>query len=408
MARMMPKTVVPVLKPPNLEAFTLDLRTITPMFGGSAGTRVIDKDNPVRSASVRRHLRFWWRATAGASYPSSEALFQAEERVWGSAKVPGLVALRVEIVQSGDKKPCAVYPSGKSWPDFGKLPAYALFPFQGKANRDGIQEAPSEMLLGIQFNLHLCAPAPYQAEINQAISAWVAFGGIGARTRRGCGSLEAKQLQSLPSIQAISGGLLTRFPRSYSLGNTYKEPIQAWKEAVDLYRDFRQKEEFARNKGEEHNRPGRSRYPEADEIRRRAGANCSEHPPRHPVRGFPRADLGLPIVFHFKDEKQGDPEDHTLQGAKSEQTRFASPIITKAIAVAGGYAAVIIVLDAPHVWENGPLVLKAKRNRDHLVTTAQVQLNEAELAKITPLKGLPIREALLQYAKSRGFREVHL
>ncbi len=394
------------LEPPKLNTWELTLKTITPMFGGSAKTREVDSENPVRPSSVRGHLRFWWRATAGAGFSSAKELFDAEEKLWGSATVPGLVSLRVETISSGIKKPCATYPQGKTFPVFGDYPGYALFPFQGKANREGVQEQPSETLTDVQFKVILTYPPEANPQIRAAVNAWVAFGGIGARTRRGCGSLEMTSEPSLQPVQRQFDNLLTLIPGQYFVGQAQQNPTRAWKEAVELYRDFHQKENFARNEGSERNRPGRSRYPEADTIRRLSGQEAQHHAPTHPIRGFPRADLGLPIVFHFKDK--GDPEDHTLQGAKSDQTRFASPAITKAIAVEGGYAAALIMLNAPNVWENGDLTLKPKNGRDHAIPESQINLAPAEYAKIVPLEGLPIREALIEFAESREFKKVSL
>jgi len=122
----------------------------------------------------------------------------------------------------------------------------------------------------------------------------------------------------------------------------------------------------------------------------------------HPVSGFPRADLGLPIVFHFI----GEGEDHTLESASSFGTRLASPVITKAVRVDGGYVPAIILLDAPHAWDVGDLKFEKQGKK---VTRAQVELTLQEREQIPPLmNGLPIRKALLEFAKSKGFKEVKL
>jgi CRISPR-associated protein Cmr1 len=404
--RTIPDHPIPTLEPPALTTWTLEVRTITPMFGGSAKTREVDSLNPVRPSSVRGHLRFWWRATAGAGFSNAVELFAAEEQLWGSASVHGLVSVRVETISSGLRKPCAVYPIGKSFPDFGSYPGYALFPFQGKASRAGVEEQPSDALTDVQFKVVLTYPVEVSNQISAAVHSWITFGGVGARTRRGCGSLEMTQVTAVTRVQRQRQSLLTLAPAQYFVGRNQQNPVRAWKDAVEIYRDFHQKEHFARNEGSERNRPGRSRFPEADTIRRLSSTAAPQHTPTHEVRGFPRADLGLPIVFHFKDK--ADPEDHTLQGAKSDQTRFASPAITKAIAVEGGYAAALIMLDAPNVWENGPLMLKPKRGRDLAIPVGQVNLSSTENARIAPLRGQTIREALIEYAQSRGFTKVRL
>lgn len=410
----MPRSLVNINPPQNLElktdreTWTLELRTITPMFGGSATTREVCSQNPIRPSSVRGHLRFWWRATAGAKFSSAQELFEAEEKLWGSGEKHGLVSLRVETVSSATKKPCATFPFGKTFPDFDKYPSYALFPFQGKAEKDRvtgdvrITEKPAETLTDIQFKLHLTYPKEVEVVIQAAVSAWITFGGIGARTRRGCGSLEVIPELSLQGIQRKFENLLTLIPNQYFIGEVQRDSIRAWKEAVELYRDFRQGVPFARNKGSDPKNPrkaGRSRYPEPDTIRRLSPRERWTHSPEHAVQGFPRANLGLPIIFHFI----GEGSDHTLQGSKEGQTRFASPMITKAIKTSSGYVPAIIILNSPNVWENGELIINREK-----VARSKIELNEDERKKVTPMTGKPIREALIAFALSRGFKEIKL
>ena len=85
------------------------------------------------------------------------------------------------------------------------------------------------------------------------------------------------------------------------------EPIAAWKRAVETLKDFRQGPGLGRNPDSRPNRPGRSRWPESDAIRRLTGQWTPRHEPKHAVDGFyPRAAFGLPMVFDFKD--RDDPK----------------------------------------------------------------------------------------------------
>lgn len=369
------------------------------MFGGSATPREVDADNPnpVRPASVRGHLRFWWRATAGARYATPQELFEAEEAVWGSAKAHGLVGLRVAHTNPGTRKSHSDFVSG-----FGDARGYALFPFAENRKED---TPAARCLQDVIFSLTLSCPDAVKAEVERAVFAWVAFGGIGARTRRGCGSLElVSQTPSVGKTQRLTQSLLTLGPTSYLIGEKTSDAVSAWRSALELYKEFRQGKNHARDKGSDPSKPnklGRSRYPEPDSIRRISPNARWTHRVGHLVQGFPRADLGLPIVFHFINEGT----DHILESAYAFGTRFASPVITKAMSVDGGYVPVIILLDAPHVWDAGDLKFeKQKKN----IPKAQVELTPQERQSIPPLNGLPIREALLKYAKSKGFKEVKL
>jgi CRISPR-associated protein Cmr1 len=425
----MPRTIPispPELKTPILETWTLKLKTITPMFGGSATPREVDQKNPVRAASVRGHLRFWWRALYGGKFATSEKLFEAEEAIWGSAKNPGRVALRVQTISKGDVKACCTYlhPTRdggklKTYPYFGAYPGYALFPFRGEAKRDKrtkevvITEQPANCLTEVEFVVELSFPVEVADQVRCALAAWVKFGGIGARTRRGCGSIEATEgLTHVTALLQRREQILTLAPikvlAAQAIGKEKEHAVHAWAEAVKVYQEFRQGKNYARDPGSDPNMPaklGRSRYPEPDTIREAFEGKSWRHTPQHPVRGFPRADLGLPIVFHFQEE--GPDDDFILESNSNFGARFASPVITKAVRVDGGYAPTIILLDAPHVWEAGDLVLKLGRE-EKAIPGNMVELTSEERKKVSPLGGLSIREALVEFAKSRGYEEVHL
>jgi CRISPR-associated protein Cmr1 len=392
--RTIPDHPIPTLETPALTTWTLEVRTITPMFGGSAKTREVDSLDPVRPSSVRGHLRFWWRATAGAGFSSAVELFAAEAELWGSGENYGAVSLRVETISSGVLKTHSDFVSG-----FGDARGYALFPFD-KNPRKSIKAA--NCLTDVKFCLSIVFPSAKRSEIENAVMAWIKFGGVGARTRRGCGSLEVTEHIPLRSLKREHQSLMTLLSNQYLIGQLQREPLQAWKSAVELYKNFRQGKDFARDPGSDPTKPaklGRSRYPEPDTIRALSPRLNWTHPIKHPVRGYPRADLGLPIIFHFINEGS----DHELKGMKDQQTRFASPIITKPVKVEGGYAPALIVLDAPHVWENGDLSINGAG-----VARAQIELTEAQRQQVAPLNGRPIREALLEYARTRGYTEVRL
>src|SRR6185437_14498269 len=115
--------------------------------------------------------------------------------------------------------------------------------------------------------------------------------------------------------------------------------LDLWDWLVGLLRHFRQGGSFARNPGQGQ-RPGRSRYPEPETVRQMTGANrgLSGHQRLEQVQAdaFPRAEFGLPMVFHFQG--RGEPPDTTLQpvvGGEARE-RMASPLILKPLALADG------------------------------------------------------------------------
>jgi CRISPR-associated protein Cmr1 len=416
---------------PNVKTLELSLKVITPLFGGGYEPRETDPVSPVRAAAIRGHLRFWWRALYGATFENAEQLFAAEENLWGSAEKPGRVTISVRIDRTGteykehDTTSASPRPP-HFWAEWSKdnsgqwrkpprvvqpWPKYALFPFFGEE-----PTTTARCLLGKEFTLALTFDdATREEELRQTVSAWVRFGGIGARTRRGCGSLDdnASGNAALPSSHVRAEELTCLHGAVALWGNEQDSPLAAWKAAVDIYQQFRQGEGFAREPapptkpGERPGSPGRSWWPEPDSIRRITGRHSYGHEPRSGVeRGFPRADLGLPIIFHFKDydsRKRGnepnDPADATLKGPAERRERFASPVITKAVAENGKYRPLVLILNAPHVWQLGNLRLSAEKSAT--ISQSQIELSPGERQQIRPLGGRPVREALAHFVASR-------
>ncbi len=407
--------------------FDLDVSVVTPLFGGGATAGVADPLAPVRAASVRGHLRFWWRACKSAGFATADALFDQEEAIWGSTAYPSPVAVTVSLLSSGTRVESREYQRRAD----GRFPAYALFPYQDVAGA---------ALEGVRFQLRIDLgaiparqdkPPKTRQELEHAVRAalwaWFTFGGIGARTRRGCGSLYCRDFapdaRTPPTtwLRDTSVRYVDAAPRQLlvptlsgarlvvSASNSAVVPVDSWRRAVNVMRDFRQAP-VGRREGKV---PGRSRWPEADSIRRAVQRYDPEAPREHQVDAayYPRADLGLPIIFQFKQNNRGsEPGDtFTLEPATKGATRMASPIILKPLALSPTKAIPLVVcLDAPHVWDATAFatVLKAKAKYGPQRTVARYareQLeNPALNTSVPPLRqfrAANARDALLAYAE---------
>ena len=293
---------------------TASCKLITPMYGGGVKPGEVDRDMPIRASALRGQLRFWWRLLHGADKDSTD-LFIAESALWGGISSDraqaSQVAVQVEGAQVDDYQLI-----GKSEPG---VPPYTLILKPG--------DNPTLMKQSYSFELALCFKedvTPAQREgVIEALRWWANFGGVGARTRRGLGAVKvAGDNMALKPVTAeevkTRGGWM-------AVGGTAGSAMKAWKDAVGALQRFRQGPGEGRNSGQP-NRPGRSRWPEADTIRRATNTHASMHKPEHPVDGFyPRTAFGLPIVFHFKDK--GDPKDQVLNPGHRE--RMASPLILR-------------------------------------------------------------------------------
>ena len=270
----------------------------------------------------------------GEESGDSRCLFETETALWGGISSTGpqvsKVTLRVEAEPVDSSKLV-------TWPgDDSRFPAYALI-LERNASPPRLLRKDYGFRLRLSFTPHVSSEQ--REQVIEAVRWWASFGGVGARTRRGLGAVHVTSKSaalnpvSVQEVEAQGGWLVVGKEVSH-------DAVAAWRDTVDALQRFRQGTDVARNPGHR-NRPGRSRWPEADAIRRRTGRAAPGHQPEHPVRDhFPRAAFGLPIVFHFKDSD--DPRDHTLNPVGHD--RMASPLILRPRFVDGRWRPAALLL----------------------------------------------------------------
>jgi CRISPR-associated protein Cmr1 len=377
---------------------------ITPLFGGGVEPGVADPVTIIRGASIRGQLRFWWRACRGGEFNGDlNAMKNAEGAIWGTASseinsTPSQVQVIVEIDENHRGERFVVHgPQGNEIPvhHLSSPYGYVAFPLRDKKRDD--------VLLGIKFTLKISFPRTARLDVEAALWAWEMFGGIGARTRRGFGALRLVSVNCVaatalpadaPQIieQNIRQQLATHVVEGtwpdgvphlsrnlvLKVTNKHASPIIAWQYLIKALWQFRQR----RHRGTQPHRPGRSKWPEPDAIRRLTGSTSQLHKaPLSAVDKFPRAAFGLPIIFKFKDDKKGDPKATILKGAISE--RLGSPLILRPVAIGTGKAESIglaVILDSPALPPGG-LILEGARGNPPV----QSALMATEAATIAPL-----------------------
>lgn len=374
---------------PGYKTTIFTIKMLTPMMGGMEGAPEFDKNLPIRGSTVRGHLRFWWRATKGASCDTIEDLLAEERRVWGgiaagdysrTAENDGstcsLVLIRVslptskkETMLSGQDAQISRKvddlcradlhsPSSSSFSRkftlgqrFGS--SYVLFPLKSTC---GTGQA-------FTFRLSCTYPPEIEDDVMASMWAWCNFGGIGPRTRRGLGAIYCEQFA--PSLtDARSAKLLQlwyeksirdlRFsvvekPRVWPtlpielVTDAHPDSVyEAWITSVATLYDFRQgrggrKWDAQEGGKSSKSKPGRSYWLEADTVRRLSGRHSSGHEPQNRTEypdGFPRAAFGLPITIRFRDGEGRtgqEPAEVTLVPADSN--RLASPILLRPLGI---------------------------------------------------------------------------
>lgn len=379
---------------------------VTPMYGGGVQAGEVDAAMPIRATAIRGQLRQWWRLLHRKQFETTQQMFEAERAIWGGLGDETTLAkskVRVNVKPDDGRKPTlqptATYTQrdGKMrGPDFGRYPGYALFPAQGKSERGAITEQPKSLLkegMTFQLTLHLDPglDSDQRAQVLTALRWWANFGGVGARTRRGCGAVQVldakKQCVGVSEQEAADHGW------RLVLAGSSANAIDAWGTAIGHLRDFRQKPGIARNPGQGA-RPGRSRWPEPDAIRRITGEASEHHAPAHPAGNvFPRAAFGLPIITHFKQERewrQKDPQDSTLKpvpkGSDRPSERMASPLILRPYFDGKGWRPAVLCLDLGHIRDMGLLLDGKFRGAPHKIPAGQWQAGQ-KADQIMPMQG---------------------
>lgn len=425
---------------------------MTPLFGGGVEAGEPDESLPIRGTSIRGQLRHWWRATVGHRLGSS--MWQREEEIFGSTEFPSPLSVRV-IEQPQVQRVDPSYGDR-----FGPI-AYALF--------SAIENQQQVVKEGAAFRLQLVwedvealqsrrraqnaqrkrdhrpilpdSVEDISADIAAALQAWCTFGGLGARSRRGCGAVFCKEIAS--ELPHLPGTILVAVPQSNAL--------EAWKESVKAYRDFRQsprgrkhqKTINTRNGSKTIQVPGRSHWPEADSIRKISGsalrlspgASSTGAPPDEDTRShsvsvvpedmlpaFPRAILGLPINFHFADgpgknrpgQPNKDPQDvqmiPVLPGGVDGLDRMSSPIITRPLWHDGKWHPGVIILKQ-NIPDGLRLRLTGKRaraNGDDLSYDLSLErVVNPSLGALRPMRNhASALYALHDFLEANGFREI--
>jgi CRISPR-associated protein Cmr1 len=408
-----------------------DYELITPLYGGGVEPATPDPVTTVRAPEVRGQLRFWWRACRAARYGTPDEMKAVEDAVWGSTESPSEVT--VVLTPDGTSTPrrevaywVEKNPKKNDRPEMAssdKIHPYAAFPLQpDESERKQVGWKSEEVLTGVRFTLEVSYPRSLTvrggggreetldtgAEVNAALWAWETFGGIGARTRRGFGALRLSRVDgeaiAPPRADALEGvikaGLTSHVlegggpagvPRltrgaTFKLTAPSRDPVGAWKGLIEKLRTFRQ---YRKNK-EGHPHPyGASQWPEAQAIRSLARGGDAE------VNKFPRADFGLPIIFHLPHAGLSA----TLKGRSEdggEVERLASPLVLRPVVCSDGAVGLALILESPRTPPGG--LLLTGLSRTHRVSS---ELTEAEARRVSrrlePLRDMTdVLEAFLQ------------
>lgn len=379
----------------------IKLELITPLVGGGTVAGKVDDSFLIRPTAIRGALRFWWRATRGKTFLPKKDPIQSmknrEDTIWGSIESSSPVSINIENVV---RKRNGLLNGKNHDLDIKNIDSslkYVFFPFR---DATGFWTDKDRICFTLVIRKTISYDPAVLEEIECAIWAWIMFGGLGARTRRGCGALHCLQVElpegrepfpfSMPGskhFQDFQDWLRRCFDHygvpNGSLGDSApwpvvesvlarlaKDQINGWLDAVNVLRHFRQGKGVGRDSGQG-KVPGRSRWPEAESIRSRVLEQKKMKRPMGPgknnmkkndftvdwkewdsrledgntrIEGYPRAEFGLPIIMELRHNqlKRDQPLKVTIQKS-DEIDRLASPIIIRPGILGDGICVSLII-----------------------------------------------------------------
>ncbi|MFC0438056.1 type III-B CRISPR module RAMP protein Cmr1 [Kutzneria buriramensis] len=206
---------------------TLTLRVVTPLFSGDDA----EGGDPIRVPSIRGALRFWFRAVAAAhGITDLKALWAEEEAVFGSARPerPSRIALRVDSQPATDTDPrpeWAAYPDLRDQRFHGAQYLMGQGLWQRTMKRPYVPPGPDQTFdLKIRFATGRDAEK-LNARFMLALWAWLTYGGLGARVRRGFGQLRCADHSGVPLPGKWRHEALGAPTRAESWGVLFTQPI---------------------------------------------------------------------------------------------------------------------------------------------------------------------------------------
>jgi CRISPR type III-B/RAMP module RAMP protein Cmr1 len=185
---------------------TLSLQVTTPLFNGGADPDGDLSGNPagepgIRTSSIRGAMRFWYRAFAGAvTGPDLNLLSATERKIFGSTEHASPVMLRIPsqpaVIAPGVSRNFLadrpVTPDQRQWLIY--LLGQSLGDMQKHRIRRPYVSPGQEFELKLKFRHHESDDEQTRTAIETLAfaSLWLmcAYGGAGARTRRGFGGLK--------------------------------------------------------------------------------------------------------------------------------------------------------------------------------------------------------------------------
>ena len=222
----------------DVERREYDFEVVTPLFLGGADAKKAE----LRAPSIKAVMRFWWRAQYETD--NVEEMAKKEAEIFGSTEKKSVVS--VQLSADMTKTVPTDLPKGWPIPVEGKTfnayiieyLAFGMLDTKLKTNKY-IKEHIEEKS---RFKIVASFPKNVENDVIKALKALISFGGLGARSRNGFGSLHCNGLVDHTINNEGTWKSFTAFSQGAILFNQFKVHDK-WEDALSeigkVYRQAR-------------------------------------------------------------------------------------------------------------------------------------------------------------------------
>ncbi len=197
----------------DIEKREYECEVVTPLFLGGADPQKAE----LRVPPIKAAMRFWWRALYGEDNISQ--MLKKESEIFGSTDQKSSVKIQftsTELGLSQDKL------------DRGNFNIYEYLAY-GYRNGNNIR---GHFISG-HFSIQIYSKANYLDQVLNSFAFLVLYGGLGAKSRNGFGSLHCAAIQD-PAFESFKKGSLKTFSSFSEKALLFKsdQEYPSWKEAL--------------------------------------------------------------------------------------------------------------------------------------------------------------------------------
>lgn len=233
----------------GIEKREFECDVVTPLFLGGADPKKAE----LRVPPIKAAMRFWWRAQCDGEdllqmAKKEAAIFGSIERKAANGKAVLMgkkAAISVELDCQEIKPVLKDMPPGKQVDVEGKkyktsiinYLSYGLFEYKSDLKKNVYNKEHIEP--GAKFKLHISYPQEFEADITKSLKALISFGGLGARSRNGFGSLHCQALTDRTLKQEGELKAYTSFSKEAKLFDKFGKHnkwVDALSEIGEVYR----------------------------------------------------------------------------------------------------------------------------------------------------------------------------